>query len=95
MAISCTAFDDEAQTIRTNLTGYTVTAHMKAPFRAEIELTVSVTDAANGEFELQATDTATESWFPTVYAADIQFVDGSGETQSSETFLLEVVKDYT
>ena len=58
-------------------------------------LTFSLIDASEGQFELTASPTATSEWSERTYYCDVQFVDTDSETSSSETFKIKVIKDIT
>ena len=91
--LSC-ALDNEGNPV--DLTNFTISAQIRDS-RDEIlqALTVTITDAAAGAFTLGATATETEGWGVDRYQCDIEFTGASGEVNSSETFLINVIKDIT
>ena len=79
-----------------DLTNFTITSQIRDKDDSLLQpLTVTVTDAVNGEFTLSATAAETETWGVEQYQCDIEFVEGSGEVNSSETFTINVIKDIT
>lgn len=79
-----------------DITNFTITSQVRSPDDTLLQpLTVTVTDAATGAFTLSATPTQTETWDTIQYLSDIEFVDGGGEVNSSETFTINVIKDIT
>lgn len=59
------------------------------------ELTVTRTDAPNGKYSL-STSVDTSSWTPgQLLYGDIEFTDSSGVVVSTETYLVNVIKDQT
>ena len=58
-------------------------------------LTYTAIDATNGQFQLSASSTATSEWDTRTYDCDVQLIDSSSETSSSETFKINVIKDIT
>jgi hypothetical protein len=87
-----TVYDD---TIRVDITGWAITSAMGWCGELIANLTVTITDAANGVFNVSAGAGVTENWTPRVYESDIQFNrPGIGKT-SSQTFKIEVAKDVT
>lgn len=96
LSLGCKWTDNNGTPI--NLVGYTIASQVKAVgFFAN--LTVVVTNAALGEFNLSATATATSTWPITSSQAsrtfcDVQFTV-SGVVASSETFQVVVLEDIT
>jgi len=79
-----------------DITNFTITAQVREYDDTLLQaLTVTVTDAAAGAFTLSATPAETETWAVQQYQCDIEFVDGGGEINSSETFTINVIKDIT
>jgi len=79
-----------------DITNFTITSQIRQQDDTLLQaLTVTKTDAANGLFTLSATATQTEAWEPANYDCDIEFIDGSGDVYSSQTFTVTVVKDIT
>jgi len=79
-----------------DITNFTITSQIRSPDDSLLQaLTVTVTDAVNGAFTLSATPAQTETWDNIQYLSDIEFVDGGGEVNSSETFTINVIKDIT
>lgn len=79
-----------------DITNFTITAQVRESDDTLLQaLTVTVTDAAAGAFTLSATPAQTETWKVQKYESDIEFIDGGGEVNSSETFIINVIKDIT
>lgn len=79
-----------------DITNFTITSQLRQLDDTLLQaLTVTKTDAVNGAFTLSATATQTESWAVQNYDCDIEFVEGSGEVNSSETLTISVIKDIT
>jgi len=90
--LSCT-LENEGNIV--DITNFTITSQLRLPDDTLLQaLTVTVTDAAAGAFTLSATATETEGWDVASYQCDIEFID-DGEVNSSETFVLNVIKDIT
>lgn len=90
--LSCT-LENEGNPV--DITSFTITSQIRDTLDAVLQsLTVTVTDAAAGAFDLSATAAQTETWGVQSYLCDIEFVDG-GEVNSSETFTINVLKDIT
>src|SRR6056297_930669 len=90
--LSCTL---ENQGVAVDITNFTITSQLRLSDDTLLQaLTVTVTDAAAGAFTLSATSTETEVWDVAAYECDIEFID-DGEVNSSETFVLNVIKDIT
>lgn len=91
--LSCTL---ENQGVPVDITNFTITSQLRLSDDTLLQaLTVTVTDAAAGAFTLGATATETEGWGIASYECDIEFVEGSGEVNSSQTFTVNVLKDIT
>jgi len=91
--LSCT-LENEGNPV--DITNFTITAQVRQADDTLLQaLTVTKTDAANGAFTLGATSTETEGWEVLQYQCDIEFIEGSGEVNSSETFTINVIKDIT
>lgn len=91
--LSCT-LENEGNPV--DITNFTITSQIRSPDDSLLQaLTVTVTDAANGAFTLSATPAQTETWDIIQYLSDIEFVNASGEVNSSETFTINVIKDIT
>ena len=89
-------FTAETSGVAIDLTGYTITSQARATDDTVLQsFTVTITDAANGQFTITATNAETELWSPGQYNMDIEFVDGSGTVVSTETFVLNVIADVT
>ncbi len=89
-------FTAEVSGVALDLTGYTITSQARGSDDSVLQtFTVTITDAANGQFTITATDAETELWTPATYSMDIEFVDGSGTVISTETFTLNVIADVT
>lgn len=90
---SCQAFVDLDMTVPRDLTGVTVTASMIAPMQEQYDFEVTIIDAANGQFYLNADERDTAKWRPTTWYAWITYTEG-GDVASTETFQIEVVTNY-
>ena len=91
--LSCTL---ENQGVAVDITNFTITSQVRQPDDTLLQaLTVTKTDAANGEFNLSATSAQTESWGVQTYLCDIEFIEGGGEVNSTRTFEISVLKDIT
>ena len=91
--LSCTL---ENQGVAVDITNFTITSQLRLSDDTLLQaLTVTVTDAAAGAFTLGATATETEGWGIASYECDIEFVEPGNEVNSSETFVLNVIKDIT
>lgn len=92
-AIACTI---ENAGVAVNITGWTIASQARGADDAVLQtFTVTVTDAAAGSFTISATSTQTELWTLGSYSVDIEFIDGEGEVNSTETFTLSVIRDIT
>jgi hypothetical protein len=79
-----------------NLAGYQVRAQMRDGADSLVyAFAPTVTNAAAGEFRLDAPATTTETWTPARYVVDIEFVSSGGVVDSSDTFRIVVVPDIT
>ena len=86
----------ESNGVAVDITSYTITSQARDEDDAVLQsFTVTKTDATNGAFSISATAAQTELWGLGSYSVDIEFVDGSGEVNSSETFTLSVLRDIT
>lgn len=86
----------ENQGVAVDITLWTITSQARADDDTVLQtFTVTKTDAANGLFSVSATAAQTELWGLGNYAADIEFVEGGGEVNSTETFTLSVLRDIT
>ena len=103
LSIACTRIDSNGDPV--DISSYTVTADVKTTYGFNEALTVTVTDAATGQFTLSALAAATADW--PIYIAmdeaktsrnilycDVQYVAG-GVVDSSETFEIWVHDDIT
>ena len=95
-SLDCTRKDSGGTAI--NLTGYTITSSVKMGGSFSDTLTVTVTDAAAGQFTLTKAAASTASWpissEDSTVLCDVQFVL-AGVIKSSETFSIYVVEDIT
>lgn len=91
--LSCTLENDG---VAVDITNFTITSQVRTVDDALLQaLTVTKTDAVAGAFALSATSLQTETWVPATYEADIEFIEGGGEVNSSQTFTIAVIKDIT
>ena len=86
----------ENEGVAVDITNFTITSQIRQADDTLLQaLTVTKTDAVNGAFTLSATAAQTETWGPATYESDIEFIEGGGEVNSSETFRIAVIKDIT
>ncbi len=79
-----------------DLTGATVTCTVENKRSAvRSNLSVSITDAANGMFELSATAAETAAWTVGLYKTDIRFVWPATDVSSSDVFNFQIVETVT
>lgn len=79
-----------------DITGWSVAAQLRKTDDTLVQdMTVTVTDAAVGEFQITADDTETDDWPIENLEIDVQFTESSGNISSSETFTIAVIKDIT
>ena len=91
--LSCTL---ENEGVAVDITNFTITSQVRGSDDVLLQaLTVTKTDAGAGAFTLSATSTQTESWGVQTYLCDIEFIEGGGEVNSSQTFEISVIKDIT
>ena len=80
-----------------NLTDYAIRSQIRTAEGSLIgELVISKLDQTTypGQFDMTATSLITKTWPPGVHICDIQYTN-AGNTQSTMTFLFEVLKDVT
>jgi len=91
--LSCT-LENEGNSV--DITNFTITSQIRKNDDTLLQaLTVTKTDAVNGAFTLSAPPAETETWGVRDYQSDIEFVEAGGEVNSSETFVISVIKDIT
>ena len=78
-----------------NISGWTITSQIRQDTTLIANLTVTVTDAVNGEFNLSATSAQTAGWALGSHSVDIEFISLGGFVVSSQTFTLQLVRDIT
>jgi hypothetical protein len=79
-----------------DMTGWSIAAQLRKTDDTLVQdMTVTVTDAAAGEFKITAADTETDDWPIENLEIDVQFTEFSGNISSSETFTIAVIKDIT
>jgi hypothetical protein len=79
-----------------DMTGWSIAAQLRKTDDTLVQdMTVTVTDAAAGEFKITAADTETDDWPIENLEIDVQFTEVSGNISSSETFTIAVIKDIT
>jgi len=94
-----TAFD-AAETsyesaITVDITGWTITAQLRIGDKLTGEFTVVISDESGGFFRLEAEPSLTQTWRCREHQCDIQFDRPGSGVVSSETFIVEVMKDVT
>lgn len=87
------AFDDETG-LPVDLTGMTISSAVKLRAFSDT-LTVTVIDAANGEYRLSAPVAKTALWPPAKLACDVKFDAGAGHVRRTITFHVEVDEEVT
>jgi hypothetical protein len=78
-----------------DLSNYQIRAQMRAGDALITSFSVTITNAAAGEFVLSAPASTTETWQVTRYSCDIEFTSPGGIVDSSDTFTIQVVPDVT
>lgn len=78
-----------------DITDWTIVAQIRASDTLIASLTVTVVDAANGQFRLSATAAATDSWTAGSHSCDIEITDDSSNVFSTETFTVVILEDIT
>lgn len=91
--LSCTL---ENEGVPVDITGWTIASQVRDNSDQLLQaLTVTVTSATGGAFDLSATPAETETWGVQQYLCDIEFIDQTGEVNSTDTFTLSVLRDIT
>lgn len=86
----------ENEGVAVDITNWTIASQARSDDDTILQtFTITKTDAANGVFTVGATATQTEAWALGNYSMDIEFIDASGEVNSTETFTLSVLRDIT
>lgn len=86
----------ENEGVAVDITNWTISSQARDEDDAVLQtFTVTKTDAINGAFTITATAAQTELWGLGNYSMDIEFIDASGDVNSSETFTLSVLRDIT
>ena len=79
-----------------DITGWTVAAQLRQTDDTLVQaLTVTVTDAAAGEFKITAANTETDDWPVAALDVDVEFTESDGSVSSTDTFTINVIKDIT
>ena len=78
-----------------DITGWTITSQIRQETTLISDLTVTIVNAANGQFNLSATPAQTSSWTLGSHSVDIEFINTSLFVVSSQTFTLQLVRDIT
>lgn len=78
-----------------DITGWTIRSQIRRGNNLTAELTVTITDAVNGNFTLTAGSTLTAGWKVDTHTCDIQFTRPAAGVTSSETFNVIVCEDVT
>jgi hypothetical protein len=84
--------EDDGDT-RYDLTGWTVRSHIRKSGKLIAELVFGEIDISNGEFSLMVMDT--DNWPMGKLESDIEYIDAMGYSHSTETYVIEVIKDVT
>lgn len=73
-----------------------ITSQLRTPVDVLVaDLVVTRVDEAGGIYTLSALPSATQSWVPRTLNCDIQYIDASGNINSTETFQVNVEADVT
>lgn len=86
--------DAYENTIKVDITNWTIKADILWCGRHIATLTTTITDGPDGAFVLSATSAETALWVPRQYESDLQFTVDN-KVISSETFLVHVEEDQT
>ena len=78
-----------------SIENWTISCQIRYSSSLAASVTVTVTDAALGEFTLSMDPSITELLVPRTYQCDVEFFLLNGEKVSSETFNIIVEKDIT
>lgn len=82
--------------VAVDLTGYVVTSQIRQTDSTLVDdLTCTVTNAASGAYEIEATATQTALWPIATLYFDVQFTSPDGVVISTDTVAVKVAKDYT
>lgn len=86
----------ESEGVAVDITSWTIASQARADDDTVLQtFVVTKTDAANGIFTVSATSTQTEAWALGSYKMDIEFTEGGGDVNSTETFTLKILRDIT
>lgn len=78
-----------------DITGWTIASQVRYAKELIDDLTVTITDAANGLFTISLGYAATAAWPVRKLKCDIQFDRPSDGRVSSDTFYIDVIEDQT
>jgi len=76
-----------------NVTDWSIRSQIRNNDTLIATLTVTKTDAINGEIVLSATAAQTDTWTAGVHSCDIEFTDGNSDVFSTETFTAIILED--
>lgn len=93
-SIPMTLTDPENNGSPVDLTGWTIASQVRYSKRLIDTLTVTITDAAQGEFVISMDEADTATWPARKLKCDIQFDRPEGRV-SSQTFIVDVSEDQT
>lgn len=85
------AMDDENN--RVNLSGYIIRSQARHKGQLLGEATIKVIDELKGEFS--ATFASTTAWPVARVVQDVQYTSPSGQIESSQTIVINVIEDVT
>ena len=99
LELECKLVKDD---VAIDITSFTITSQLRDSTDALIadnnfdgSLTITKTSPATGVFTITATATETSEWPLRKAICDVQFVEADGDTTSSETFNIDIVRDVT
>ena len=94
LEIDCVRKDDSG--VAVSLDDISVKSQMRRSEDPLVDLTVTIIDSPNGEFQLSLTAAQTDVLTPGNYSCDIQFTsDITGYVLSTETFIINLILDVT
>lgn len=81
-----------------DITGWVIASHVRRGTTLVAALEVTIVDAAAGTYRLRKENTGadgTERWPVSDLECDIQYTTAAGQIVSTETFIIDMVKDIT
>jgi hypothetical protein len=99
LELECKLVKDD---VAIDITNFTITSQLRDSTDTLItdtnfngSFTVTKTNPTTGVFKITATATETSEWPLRKAICDVQFVEADGDTTSSETFNIDIVRDVT